>query len=362
MLILGIESSCDETAASVVDASLRVRSSVIASQDDLHEAYAGVVPEIASRAHVGRITPVVRTAMREAGVVGGDIGAVAVGNRPGLIGSLLVGVAAAKAYAWAWGVPIVGVDHIRAHLTAALLDGEEGASEASIRALLPAIGLVVSGGHTAMYAIESAVGARLLGSTIDDAVGEAFDKAAVMLGLGYPGGAALDRLAEDGDDGAHDFPVSRLGRTSLDFSFSGLKTAMLYAIRGTPEAGEDGKPVFARTLADHDDRARADLGASFRRAAVGALMLKLERAIEASGDGVRTLMVGGGVSANRLLRDEVRALAARRGLGLRIPPMGYCTDNAAMIAGHAQLLVRSGHADDWSLAAMPTGASLEGVV
>ncbi len=354
MLVLGLESSCDETAASVVEDGRRVRSNVIASQHDLHAQYGGVVPEIASRAHVERLIPVLRGALTEAGVSLRDVGAIAVGNRPGLIGSLLVGVSAAKALAWSLGVPIVGVDHVQAHLYAPLLEANEadeavGAGE--VDELFPALGLVVSGGHTAMYACDSPLELRRIGSTIDDAIGEAYDKVAAMLGLGHPGGPRIDALATSGDDRAFDLPISRLAPDSLDFSYSGLKTAALYALRGYP--GMENPP------APPDSRRRADLAASFQRAAVGAVTLKLGRAIErmrAEGVMARSLIVGGGVSANTRLRREVAALARKHSLALRLPALGYCLDNAAMIAGLGYRKLRAGRADDLTLQAIPTTA------
>ena len=343
-LILGIESSCDETAAAVVEHGRRVRSNVIASQHKLHEEYGGVVPEIASRAHAERILPVIRRAVSQAGVALGDIEAVAVGNRPGLIGSLLVGVSAGKALAWALGVPIIGVDHVHAHLHAGVLDAPP--------AEFPALGLAVSGGHTSMYRCESAVSLTRLGSTIDDAVGEAFDKVATILGLPYPGGPSLDRRAQEpgADDRAHKFPISRLSRDSLDFSFSGLKTAVLYAVRGVPARGG----VFERDAADLTDSQRRDIAAAFQRAAIEAVMLKLARAAD-RGE-YSTLLVGGGVTANSLLRTRVRAFADERGLALRLPAIEYCLDNAAMIAGLGYELLLAGRRDDLTLTATPTTA------
>ncbi len=376
-LILGVETSCDETAAAVVEAGTRVRSNVIASQDDLHVEFGGVVPEIASRAHAERILPVVERALAEAGVTLGDIDAIAVGNRPGLIGSLLVGVAAAKALAWALGVPIVGVDHVHAHLYAGTLEREQPE--------FPALGLVVSGGHTALYHLTSWSDITRLGSTIDDAVGEAFDKAASILGLPYPGGPRLDKLAQTGDPAVCAFPVSRLGPDSLDFSYSGLKTAVLYTVRGTPERVGD-TTRFPRDHTSLSDQRRADIAASFQRAAIDAILLKLRRALASPiplgegpgerdsasasppgrvGRGVkasatssrppcRTLLVGGGVSANSLLRAELPALAAEFDLNLRLPAMRHCLDNAAMIAGMADARLAAGARDDITLQAVPT--------
>lgn len=347
MLVLGIETSCDETAAAVVDGGLSVRSSVVASQEDLHREYGGVVPEIASRAHEKAILPVVREAITRAGIVHADIDAVAVGHRPGLIGSLLVGVSAAKALAWSLGKPLIGVDHVHAHLHAAFL----GATREQLDAAFPALGLVVSGGHTSMYRVESPTGLTRLGATIDDAVGEAYDKVATILGLDYPGGPALDRMAQEAgaDDRAHDFPISRLGKGSLDFSFSGLKTAVLYAVRGVP--GRD-EPRDESSLSDQQ---RRDIAASFQRAASEAVRLKLGRAI-AHVPGCRSLIVGGGVSANSRLRAEAGAFAGKHGLALRLPEMAYCIDNAAMIAGLGAVLIEQGETSGLGLSPVPTTA------
>ena len=350
-VILGLETSCDETAAAVVEGQTRVRSNVIATQHELHERYAGVVPEIASRAHLQRIVPVVREALDLAGVALPDLDAIAVGHRPGLIGSLLVGTSAAKALAWSLGVPLLGVDHIAAHLHAGLLDGNPPAEP------VVSLGLVVSGGHTSLFMVRGPLHVQLLGKTIDDAVGEAFDKAAVILGLDYPGGPAVDRLARDGDDTAHDLPVSMLGRDSLDFSFSGLKTALLYLVCGRPGSG---RPRVQAGAAPLTDRQRADFAASFQRAAVTAIMRKLERALDQYD--VATLLVGGGVSANTRLRSELEALAGRRDLDLRLPAMEYCVDNAAMIAGLAAARLAAGQHDDWTLSASTRSEVVEGMV
>ncbi|MBX3352174.1 MAG: tRNA (adenosine(37)-N6)-threonylcarbamoyltransferase complex transferase subunit TsaD [Phycisphaeraceae bacterium] len=387
-LILGIETSCDETAASVVRDGSLVLSNVVASQYELHEEYGGVVPEIASRAHLERIAPVVRSALRDAGVTMNDLDAVAVGNRPGLIGSLVVGVAAAKALAWASGKALIGVDHVHAHLVAADLRDSEDEPDALTE--YPALGLVVSGGHTTLYRVDSPLEITRLGSTIDDAIGEAYDKCAAMLGLPQPGGPSVDALAQRGDDRAHDFPVSRLAPESLDFSFSGLKTAVLYTVRGQPARDAQGQMRFERTSDDLNEQEKADICASFQRAAVRAVILKMERAMDsfrgpeedpsprpspqrgegagerpspcplprAGGgkDSCRSIVIGGGVSANSRLRDEAQALAKRRGLALRVPKMKYCMDNAAMIAALAHHRLLAGETDDLSLAAAPTAA------
>jgi N6-L-threonylcarbamoyladenine synthase len=347
VLILGIETSCDETAAAVVEGAGDVRSSVVASQEDLHREYGGVVPEIASRAHEKAILPVVRQAVERAGVSLAQTDAIAVGHRPGLIGSLLVGVSAAKTLAWSLGVPLIGVDHVHAHLHAAML----GVAPEEANDAFPALGLVVSGGHSSIYRVDSPIELTRLGATIDDAVGEAYDKVATILGLDYPGGPALDRMAREpgADDRAYDFPVSRLGKASLDFSFSGLKTAVLYAVRGVP--GKD-EPREASALSDAQ---RRDIAASFQRAACEAVTLKLGRAM-AQVPGARSLIVGGGVSANSRLREALGVLAERRGVRLRIPEMRYCVDNAAMIAGLGAVLHERGRLSGLDLEAVPTTA------
>jgi N6-L-threonylcarbamoyladenine synthase len=347
-VILGLETSCDETAAAVVRGPLRVLSNVIATQHDLHRRYAGVVPEIASRAHLERLVPVVRESLRLAGVAPRDLDAVAVGHRPGLIGSLLVGTSAAKALAWSLGKPLIGVDHIVAHLHAGLLDRESPPTQRQ------ALGLVVSGGHTSLFLVRAPLEVELLGRTIDDALGECFDKAAVILGLGYPGGPEIDRLSRDGDERALDLPVAMLGPDSLDFSFSGLKTALLYAARGVPGPEGRGGARAASGLR------QADLAASFQRAAVDAVMQKLARALDRHR--LRELRVGGGVCANSRLRRELAAMCARRGLDLLLPRMEYCVDNAAMIAGLAALKLAAGQVDDWTLSAAAESEIASGMV
>jgi N6-L-threonylcarbamoyladenine synthase len=360
IILFGIESSCDETAASVVRAEagrLQVLSDVVSTQHDLHERYKGVVPEIASRAHVERILPVVRLALNEAGLAYRDLDGIAVGHRPGLIGSLLVGTSAAKALAWSLERPLIGVDHVAAHLFAGVLDREP--------CRYPALGLVVSGGHTSLFLVREPLRLELLGRTIDDAIGEAFDKAATMLGLGYPGGPLVDRLAASGDDRAVEFPMAWLGRDAegerrLDVSFSGLKTALLYAVRGVPERRPRGAPrgqppIYRRSAADLSDQERADLAASFQRAAVLGVVQVVERALDRLGS-MPTLLVGGGASANSRLRAELTSLAETRGIDLRLPPLRWCIDNAAMIAGYGAYRLAAGESDSLGLAPQPMSA------
>jgi N6-L-threonylcarbamoyladenine synthase len=301
-LILGIETSCDETAAAVVGDDGAVHSSVVASQDDLHARYGGVVPEVASRRHLELVSPVVRAALDDAGVGLDDIGRVGVTQGPGLVGALLVGLSAAKALAWARGLPLVPVDHLRAHVATLYLEPQPVEP--------PFTCLLASGGHTLVLAVRDRSGFEVLGSTLDDAAGEAFDKGARLLGLGYPGGAEIDRLAREGDPEAYAFPVARVA--GLDLSFSGLKTALLYAVRELSEA-----EVEAR---------RADLAASYQRAIVRALVGRLEAAADRTGD--RVVAVVGGVAANSELR---RALP-----DARFAPLALCTDNAAMVASAAR--------------------------
>jgi len=354
-LVLGIECSCDETAAAVVRGGREVLSNVIASQHDLHAEYRGVVPEIASRAHAERILPVLRRAVSEAGVEFGALHAIAVGNRPGLIGSLLVGVAAAKALALGLDIPVVGVDHVQAHLAAGWIG-----SVGSIPPLpaWPAMGLVVSGGHSAISLCEGPTVSRRIGSTIDDAIGEAYDKVAAILGLGFPGGPEVDRLAKTAQPQKPGFPISRISPESLDFSFSGLKTAALYAFRGVPES----QTARARREARGQPPSKpwmsaAQVAATFQQAAVAAVILKLDRAFERHPQS-RTLLVGGGVSANSALREGLTDLGARRGIDVRLPAIEYCLDNGAMIAalGHCTLIERGWQGESLSFTASPSSA------
>jgi N6-L-threonylcarbamoyladenine synthase len=357
MLILGIESTCDETGASVVEEGTRVRSNVVASQVDLHAKYRGVVPEIASRAHIENILPVLRESLAQAACGLADIDAVAVAYRPGLIGSLLIGVTAAKTLAWSLGKPLIGVDHVHAHLYSVMLQGgnetqnrRNGEPEKLSPVLplsdspvqFPAVGLVCSGGHTALYRLDSWLDVSLIGTTIDDAVGEAYDKVAALLGLGYPGGPIIDRLAAEGDPRAIDFPRSLLGRDSLDFSFSGLKTAVLYNVHGVPT--KDHKPPT--TPPPLEPRRLADIAASFQAACVDVIVRKLKRAIRQSG--AKSVVIGGGVSANGGLREVLAGFP----VPVHFPHLTYCTDNAAMSAGLAHLYLRAGQTSPLDLDAI----------
>jgi N6-L-threonylcarbamoyladenine synthase len=336
--ILGIESTCDETAAALVVDGYAVRSNVVASQVDLHAKYRGVVPEIASRAHIENILPVLTEAATPAPAEGDGragatpssalrgVDAIAVAHRPGLVGSLLIGVTAAKTLAWALGKPLIGVDHVHAHLYSVTLETNE-------RPPMPAVGMVVSGGHTALYRVGSWLDVELIGSTIDDAVGEAYDKVAALLGLGYPGGPILDKLAARGDPRAVEFPRTLLGRDSLDFSFSGLKTAVLYHVYGVPTRHT--RIDTSRPPRLSDPRL-ADIAASFQAACADVIVAKLCRAVERVG--ARSVIVGGGVSANRGLRAALAGFP----VPVYFPPLRYCTDNAAMSAGLAHVYYQQG--------------------
>jgi N6-L-threonylcarbamoyladenine synthase len=305
-VVLGIETSCDETAAAVVEAPDTVRSSVVSSQVDVHAAYGGVVPELAGRAHLELLTPVVGLALERAGVDHRGrppVDAVAATVGPGLVGALLVGVSEAKALALAWDLPFVGVNHLEGHLFAAILD--HGAPPWPLAVLL------VSGGHTLVIEMAGPGRYRLLGQTLDDAAGEAFDKVARFLGLGYPGGPAIEQAAAAGDSAALDLPRAMLDE-GLDLSFSGLKTAVVHAVRRQPQVSD------------------ADVAASFQQAVVDVLVTKLSRA---AGDcGARALCLAGGVAANGPLRAATHAAGARLGLPVLLPSRAMCTDNAAMVA------------------------------
>lgn len=313
MQFLAIETSCDETAVAVFTDDLHVRANVVASQTDLHALFHGVVPEVAARAHLERLLPTLDEALRQANLKLSDIGCIAVLNSPGLVGALLVGVSAAKMLALALEVPLLSANHIEAHIYACRMAAE--------RDIFPCVGLVVSGGHTSMFHCRSALAFDLLGATIDDAAGEAFDKVAAILGLGFPGGPAVEREAQAGDPKAYLFPRSFLHQDRLSFSFSGLKTAVLYAVHG--------KNVTDGPLPP-PGKQRADFAASFQQAVVDVLVAKCRQAL--ANTGLKRLAVGGGVAANRCLRSHLEAMARAEGAELFIPPMTLCTDNAAMAA------------------------------
>ena len=313
MLLLAIETTCDETAAAVLSDDLRVLGEVVASQEELHQRFAGVVPEIAARAHLERIVPVIDEALRRANVTLPQIDAISVAHTPGLAGSLLVGLMAAKSLCLALGKPLVAVNHLHGHIYACRM--------AAGKEVFPCVGLIVSGGHSNLYRCDSPVVFLYLGGTVDDAAGEAFDKVAAMLGLGYPGGPAISKAAETGNPRAFQFPRSfKHEPARLAFSFSGLKTAVRYAIAGPGKPRPDASELSPQLI--------ADLAASFQKAVVDSLVDKAFRAVELTG--LRTLCVGGGVAANRLLRERLAESAGERSVELQIAPPHLCTDNAVM--------------------------------
>lgn len=312
--LLALESSCDETAAAVIDRERRVLSSVVASQFELHRDFGGVVPEIASRAHVRRVIPVIDESLRQAGLKLSDIDAVAVATQPGLVGSLLVGLTAAKTLAMVLGIPLVAVNHIAAHIYACRMAAEKD--------VFPAIGFVVSGGHSNLYDCRSPVDFELIGSTIDDAAGEAFDKVAQILGIGFPGGPAIQKLAEQGNPKAIRFPRTFIHSDRIEFSFSGLKTAVLYAAQGAPGARVPPVPLTPQRV--------ADIAASFQAAVIDVLVAKCQLALQQRNR--TSLCVGGGVAANAPLRDRLQRMTKKLGVELHVAPMSLCTDNAAMAA------------------------------
>jgi N6-L-threonylcarbamoyladenine synthase len=309
---LGLETSCDETSAAVFTDERRILSNIVASQNDLHARFGGVVPEIATRAHLRNLLPVVDEALAKAGIGLSDLGGIAVHHAPGLVGALLIGVSAAKALALSLRIPLLAVNHVHGHIYACRLAAE--------RDIFPCVGLVVSGGHTSLFRCDDALTLDFLGGTRDDAAGEAFDKVAAILGLGFPGGPAVELEALHGNAKAHAFPRAFAHDDRLEFSFSGLKTAVLYACHGQNAATGE-RPTGA---------ARADLAASFQKAVVEVIALKCKQALRKTG--LKRLAVGGGVTANQSLRACLRAMCETEGVELFIPPMSLCTDNAAMAA------------------------------
>jgi len=332
--VLGIETSCDETAAAVVADGKVVKSSVVASQSKLHEKYGGVVPEIASRAHIEKIYPVIKEAMEQANAARDNIDAIAVANQPGLTIALVVGVTAAKTLSFAWDKPLIAIDHLHAHLQSALMS--EQTPE------LPAVALIVSGGHTSLYDYYSPLEPKLLGYTIDDAAGEAFDKVATILKLPYPGGPSIEKAAENGNPKAVKFPRSMLGRDSLDFSFSGIKTAVLYHCRGQDMKSENKVDSMSR-------QEIADVAASFQAAVIDVLVKKTKRA--AKKIGAKTILLGGGVAANSSLRTALQDMCDSYApqIKLLVAPKRYCTDNAVMVASLGYYKFRAGLFADLTL-------------
>jgi N6-L-threonylcarbamoyladenine synthase len=310
---LAIETSCDETSVAIFTDDLHIRANVVASQVDLHARFGGVVPEVAARAHLQRLLPTMEEALKQASLQLSDIGCVAVMNSPGLVGALLVGVSAAKMLALALEVPLINANHIEAHIFAARM--------AAGRDIFPCVGLVVSGGHTSLFHCKTPLEFELLGGTIDDAAGEAFDKVAAILGLGFPGGPAVEREAAQGDPKAHALPRSFLHADRPEFSFSGLKTAVLYALHG---------PSTTHGPLPGPGAVRANLAASFQQAVVDVLVAKCKQALARTR--LPRLAVGGGVCANRALRTALQEMSQRQGVELFVPPLELCTDNAAMAA------------------------------
>ena len=329
-IILGIESSCDDTAAAV-SAGGTLRTNIVSSQHALHEDYGGVVPELASRDHQRLIVPVVQTALREAGVTRDQIDAVAVTYGPGLSGSLLVGLSVAKAYAWGLDVPLIGVNHLEGHIYSAQIEPPQPP--------FPYLCLIVSGGHTQIVRVDDGFQHTVLGRTRDDAAGEAFDKIAQLLDLGYPGGPAIDRHAQSGDPAFHDFPRAALD--GFDFSFSGLKTSVLYYLNNFSETER-------RALLDEH---LADVCAAVQQAIVDALLTTVRRALAETG--IQHVAITGGVSANRTLQADARAAGTEYGFSVYVPDPAYCTDNAAMIAVTAHHKWQAGHTSPLTLTADP---------
>ena len=335
MRVLGIESSCDETGVAVVDTDRGLLSHALFSQIALHAEYGGVVPELASRDHVRKLLPLVRQVLAEAGLGVSDLDGVAYTAGPGLVGALMVGAATGRALAWALDRPAIGVHHMEGHLLAPLLEADPPQP--------PFVALLVSGGHTQLVAVEAVGRYQLLGESLDDAAGEAFDKTAKLMGLPYPGGPELARLAESGRPGIYKFPCPMTDRPGLDFSFSGLKTQVLLAWKAS----------------DQSDATRADIARGFEDAVVDTLAIKCGRALDAAG--CDTLVVAGGVGANRRLRDKLQAMAEARGGQVRFPRPALCTDNGAMIAFAGALRLEAGQRADaavhvtprWDMASLP---------
>jgi len=313
MLFLALETSCDETSAAIFDDQRQILANIVASQTELHAPFGGVVPEIAARAHLQQLLPIIDRALNVAQVTLSQIGCVAVHNTPGLVGALLISVSAAKMLSLALDIPLIAVNHVASHIYACRL--------AAGRDIFPCVGLVVSGGHTALFRCDDPLTLHLLGGTRDDAAGEAFDKVGAILGLGFPGGPAVERESVNGDPTAFKFPRSFISDDRLEFSFSGLKTAVLYAVNGQNAA---------KAIARPDESMRANVAASFQKAVVDVLVVKAKQALRQTG--LTRLAVGGGVTANKALRSGLEKMCTAEGFELYIPPPSLCTDNAAMAA------------------------------
>jgi N6-L-threonylcarbamoyladenine synthase len=327
MRILGIETSCDETGIAIFDSNAGIIGNMLHSQTDIHQLYGGVVPELASRDHIRRIVPMIQSVMEKSGLSGTDIDGIAYTSGPGLIGALLTGAAVGRSLAYAWDVPSVGVHHMEAHLLAPMLEAEPPQ--------YPFLALLVSGGHTQIIQVNAPGQYQLLGESVDDAVGEAFDKTAKMLGLGYPGGAPLSELAESGNPARFTFPRPMTDRPGLDFSFSGLKTASVNALK---QYGDD-------------PQTRADIARAFVDAAVDTLVIKCRRAMQDTN--ITTMVAAGGVSANKQLRKALAEMTAKIGGKVYYPRVEFCTDNGAMIAYTGYLRLREGHSEPLAFAAYP---------
>ena len=317
MRVLGIESSCDETGVAIYDSEQGLMGHALYSQVALHQQYGGVVPELASRDHVRKTLPLIREVMHQAQCEAKDISGVAYTAGPGLMGALLVGAGIGRSLAWAWGVPAVAVHHMEGHLLAPMLEDEKPE--------YPFLALLVSGGHTQLVAVQGLGRYELLGESVDDAAGEAFDKTAKLMGLGYPGGAALAKCAEQGNRDRFQFPRPMTNRPGLDFSFSGLKTHALTTWQDTQQTEQD----------------RADIAWAFQEAVVDTMIIKCRRALKQTG--LKQLVIAGGVSANQLLRDRLKAACASLGVNVFYPRLAFCTDNGAMIAYAGYLRLQAGH-------------------
>lgn len=331
--ILAIETTCDETAAAVFTDEPKILSSVVASQSGIHARYGGVVPEIASRAHLSQLLPVIDESLKKAGITPTDLSAVAVAYTPGLVGSILVGLTAAKSFAVGLDIPLIGVNHLEGHIYAGQI--------ASGRPIFPCVGLIVSGGHSNLFLCKAADDFELIGATIDDAAGEAFDKVAAMLDLGYPGGPNIERTARTGDPKKYAFPRTFLKDERLDFSFSGLKTAVRYLVHG--QNVKSNERLLGAEETPH-------VAASFQQAVVDILVEKSRQALRRFG--MRTLCVGGGVAANGVLRAAMQTMADAEKIDLIMPPLEWCTDNAAMAAVAVEKF-RTGRFDSLDLDAVP---------